>query len=136
MNYSEAMAVIKEHLDAGVTWVAPAPLIVKANVRHAMTEAQDYVELIVPSVDGLQRSMGTVGHRRYQFDGEAHFACYTALGIGEARVLAMTDAIAAAYVPKNIDGVRFRQSSLIDKGKTQSRYFLVLGITFDYYGHL
>lgn len=135
-TYAEAMAAIKGHLETGVTWTAPSPMIVKPNVVKDLAAALEYVELHVPTIEGVQRSMGTAGTRRYQHAGEAHFACYTPLGIGETRALGMTQAIHDAYVGKRIGGVTFRDSSQIAQDRTNSRYFLVISVSFDYYSRL
>lgn len=133
---AEASAIIKTRLETQVAWVAPAPMIVKPNTGASLASSDEYVELSIPTIYSTQRSMGTLGNRRYQYVGEAHFACYVPLRTGDARVLAMSKAISDAFVGKNIDGVIFRKADEILRDKTNARYFLVLMIEFDYYSHL
>lgn len=131
---AEATATIRTALRDGVSWPSPAPGVFFENTSHPA--AAEFVSVFVESFDSQVRSMGPVGARSFLRRGRVLAACHQAVGTGDARVLAFSQAIKAALEGVEISGVIFRQHTApVDKGVTPSGawYFFVVSVDYEYH---
>jgi hypothetical protein len=62
-------------------------------------------------------------------------AIHTRLGEGTQRARALVGAVRDGLQGRKVNGVIFRDLNDVEVGKNNSHYYVVVGLTFEYYEH-
>ena len=135
MTEEEAFPAILEAVKTQVAWPSPAPPIVRENA--AANKAAEFVCVYVNPEKSEQRSMGTKDgqSRSWTHKGIVLVAIHTKLGEGTKRARALVQALRDGLQGRKVSGVIFRDLNDVDKGASTSHYYVVVGLTFEYYEH-
>lgn len=114
-----------------LAWPAPAPKLVYPNMR-APTEGE-FVTIRIEHEQTRQRSMGPPGKRSVEERGVLILRVHTAPGEGDARQLAIYQAVKDAMSTVQIDGVILRTATITDSGPFKAWYFFEITIPMEYY---
>ena len=135
MNETSAFEAMMVAVRDTIVWPPGAayPAVVKENTDFS--GAKEYVLVCVEPGRSEQRTQGTRGARTWKRPGTLVFAIHVPLGIGTSRARELADAIRTSLEGEKIGGVIYRAMSDMDKGKTKSHYYLVVGLVFEYYEH-
>lgn len=131
MNEAQAITAMMQAVRDDITWPGTPPTIVRENVEAA--GKPEYILVYPEFGKSEQRTMGTRGNRTWKRPGVLMFAIHTPLGTGNSRARALVDAIEEYIEGEKIGGIIYREKSDVDKGKTASHHYVVIGIAFEYY---
>lgn len=133
MTEDEAFVAILEAVRDEVAWPPPVPVVVRENTLA--NKAEEFVCVYVNPEKSVQRSMGTTSSRTWQNTGQLLVAVHTRLGIGTNRARALVQAVGEGLKGRKVNGVIFRDLADVGRGSSASHYYVVVGLTFEYYEH-
>lgn len=129
---TQAYTAIKTALRDTVSWPGTAPPLIFPN--EGKKAGKEFIRVWVEPKRSRQRSQGTKPNRSWHRGGAVMMAIHTELGKGDARALALSEAI-KELEGETVSGVIFREHSDGETGEMEGWYFLVVSLTFDYYEH-
>lgn len=97
------------------SWNPSDPSVPYAFENEALAESDEWVRVLIRSIDGGQITLGPVGSRVYRRRGAVVVEVASAVDRGLLRLEELTTAARDIFEGKTIDGVAFNDGNILDR---------------------